>query len=129
MTVITTLDKMDFEKTYYLSGPMSGYEDHNYTQFELNAMTLRDDGLKIESPHENVWPVAHENLTEAALWMQMMEKAVTQMDKCHGIILMKGWAQSKGARVELDIALTKGWPVYFYDKHVITSMNKDDSAI
>jgi hypothetical protein len=39
---------------------------------------------------------------------------------------MNGWPQSKGARAELEIALTLGWPVYFYDTEakMITNMNK-----
>lgn len=117
-------DKIDLDKTYYYSGPMTGYERYNYDQFENDVETLRALGLKIESPHENEWPEGAENLPVAALWAQMMAKAVVQMGKCQGIIMMKGWPQSRGAVFELNHAIKENWPVYFYDDYVLTSMNK-----
>lgn len=114
----------DFDKVYYLSGPMSGIPDFNYPSFVKISEELRDAGIKIESPHENVWPPNHENLSEPQLWQAMMGKSMLQMTRCNGIILISGWPQSKGARRELEFAYGKGWPVFFYDNYALTSMDR-----
>ena len=116
--------EMDFDLTYYLSGPMSGYEKYNYPAFTAACETLRATGLKIESPHENPWPAAHETMTPDELWSHMMDICIKQMDKCQGMILMKGWPQSSGSRQELQIAMQKNWPVWFYHDYQLTNMNR-----
>lgn len=116
--------EFDFELTYYLAGPMSGYEDYNYPAFENAAQILRQTGVKIESPHENPWPENYEAMGESKLWIEMMAITHRQMQKCHGIILLKGWPQSRGARIELQEALLKNQPVWFYHNFQLTNMNR-----
>lgn len=116
----------DFNLTYYLSGPMSGYPDFNYEAFTLVSNVLRGCGLEIESPHENPWPADHESMEEKELWEHMMKLCRTQMKRCHGIILLNGWPQSTGSRQELRWAIMQDWPVWFYDvpNHQILNMNR-----
>lgn len=115
----------DFEKTYYLSGPMSGYTDYNYPYFEEVTQLFRSAGVKVESPHENPWPKDHTTMKPDELWLTMMKMTVDQMNQCQGIILLRGWPQSKGVRVELAFAMQEGWPIYYYDDFLLTSMNKE----
>ena len=42
----------DRDLTFYLAGPMSGYPEYNFDEFERWAEILRRGGLKIASPHE-----------------------------------------------------------------------------
>jgi hypothetical protein len=114
----------DMELTYYLSGPMSGIEEYNYPAFTDAARMLRDSGVKIESPHENEWPVTSDVMTEAQLWEAMMWVAEAQLGRCQGVILMPGWCHSSGALRELGWAKERKLPVYFYDpsSHRITTM-------
>lgn len=113
----------DFDLTWYLSGPMSGYPEYNYPAFTDAARVLRNTGVKLESPHENQWP--EEKLDEPNLWAYMMDLALAQMDCCGGIILLKGWPQSRGSKAELEIALQKDWPVWYYNDYSLTNMNKE----
>jgi len=114
--------EIDFGLTYYLSGPMSGIPEYNYPAFEEAARILRQTGLRIESPHEN--PVPPQQMSEADLWTHMMELCIDQMERCGGIILLKGWPQSRGSRQELQIAMQKDWPVWFYNDYQLTNMNR-----
>jgi hypothetical protein len=116
--------ELDFDLTYYLSGPMTGYDEYNYPAFEAACQTLRATGISIESPHENPAPPTRDAMTEAEIWSYYMEVCYKQMDKCQGIILMKGWPQSTGARQELEIAMQKEWPVWYYHNFQLTNMNR-----
>lgn len=117
----------DFTRTWYLSGPMSGYEQYNYPYFEHCATILRNTGVTIESPHENIWPDGHDEMTPDQLWKHMMEICIEQMNRCQGIILIKGWPQSRGAKQELQIAMQRDWPVWYYHDFQLTNMNRNES--
>lgn len=122
---------VDLSVTYYLSGPMTGIPKYNYPLFEQVATRLRRMGLKVISPHEISDPPPEMRYhsrdcldahmlpcqcgTDKAVWQYFMSKCMEQMSKCNGIILLRGWTHSPGARFELARALDEGWDhVYFY---------------
>lgn len=113
----------DYEKTYYLSGPMTGIPDYNYPAFDLATKILRESGIKIESPHELERPHAWDEMEPEALWTHMMNLCFEQIDRCYGVIMLPGWPQSRGAKRELQICLERNMPVYFFDFDTLHSMN------
>jgi hypothetical protein len=115
---------MDRDIWYYYGGPMSGYPDYNYPQFEIDVQILRNAGLKIESPHEIPWPDGHQEMDPEALWKEMMFRTRQQMGHCQAGIFMKGWPQSRGARDEMQYALDNDWKIYFYHDFQIIDMNR-----
>ena len=118
--------EFDFDLTYYLSGPMSGYPEYNYAAFTDAATVLRATGVTLQSPHENPWPDHH--MGEKDLWDYMMHLAIDQMDKCQSIILLKGWPQSSGSRAELEVAMQRNWPVWYYHDYQLTNMNRSSNV-
>jgi len=113
---------IDPDLTYYLSGPMAGYADHNFPAFEAAMTELRDAGLSILSPHK----VEHPNLSgKPEEWAEYLRNDLKEMlSFCQGIILLRGWPQSRGARLELSIAQALDWPTYYYNDFTLTNMNK-----
>lgn len=116
---------IDFEKTFYLAGPMTGYPEYNYPAFEDAKRALENSGLKIVSPHEAAWPENAESMGEEQLWRLMMEATNRMLARCDGIILQKGWPRSSGCRIELQHALENGWPIYYYHDFQLIDMNKE----
>lgn len=114
----------NFEATYYLSGPMAGYKENNFPAFESAARDLRAFGVKIFSPHE----VKQEG---GMMWADYLAADISGMleAKCTGIILLRGWPSSKGAWLELQIAVALGFPVYYFDAKtfVLIDMNRGAS--
>jgi len=104
----------DTTKTYYLAGPMTGYTEYNYPHFAAVEAVLQAQGVKVESPHNNLRPKGHEFMSEIVLWRKMMEAGEDQMRRCQGIIMLKGWQNSHGATQELHLALALGWPIFYY---------------
>lgn len=112
---------IDRDRVFYLSGPMAGYEKLNFPAFDHAAEVLRNGGLTIVSPHELEYKgdPAKEGLDYLANDFAVMAK------ECNGIILLRGWPASRGARAELEIALTLKWPVYYYHDFQLIDMNKE----
>jgi nucleoside 2-deoxyribosyltransferase len=123
-------DSMDRDALYYISGPMTGYENYNYPYFDTVKDFLELCGLSIESPHMNPWPTGWEHMPPERLWEEMMKLCMIQMERCEGIILLRGWALSRGARVELDFMVGNGKPVYFFDdeQNKVICMNRKQAV-
>ena len=81
----------------YLSGPMSGLPESNYPAFHNAAAQLRDAGYTVINPAENPTP-------PCGSWAGFMRMAVRQVAAADAIAFLPGWEQSRGAKVESDLA-------------------------
>lgn len=80
----------------YLSGPMTGYWDHNYPAFMEEARRLRALGYEVVNPAEINPP----NTPRA----ECLRNDIRQLTYCDGIALMRGWPHSSGAQAEQHVA-------------------------
>lgn len=103
--------QFDFERRYYLAGPMSGYPEYNYPEFEAACKLLRRNKIEIKSPHEIVYPESR--VLGDLPYSEYIDGGMKLLAQCNGLILLPGWAQSTGSMLELSEAATWGLPVYF----------------
>jgi hypothetical protein len=100
---------------FYISGPMTGYEQHNFPAFTEAARALRAVGHDVLPAHE----ITHEGDEQSAgtlEWSAYLRHDLIELCKqCDAIILLRGWSTSKGAQLELAVALGLGMRVYFWD--------------
>lgn len=101
----------------YISGPMSGLLEMNFPAFAEAATRLRGLGHMVVSPHEVTlpeYPAGYKPVTEAertAMWLAFMRADIKQMMDADTVVTLPGWAKSKGANIEIDIALGLHMPV------------------
>lgn len=91
--------------TIYISGPMTGIPDENRPAFNEVAQALRAAGHDVFNPAENGLPAT-------ATWAQHMRADIAALMDCDSILLLAGWQYSKGATLELVIALDLGMTVH-----------------
>lgn len=89
----------------YLSGPMTGLKDFNRPAFFKAAKSLLLAGLRVFNPAEN-------GLPPSAPWDEHMRVDIKALMDCRAIALLPGWESSKGANIELRLALDLGMRVY-----------------
>ncbi|WP_269497258.1 dATP/dGTP pyrophosphohydrolase domain-containing protein [Castellaniella sp. S9] len=92
--------------TIYISGPMTGMPDYNYPAFNAAAASLRSAGYDVFNPAQN-------GVSPTAAWTQHMRVDITALMDCDGILMLDGWMQSKGARLERHIAVQLDMPVHY----------------
>ncbi len=97
---------------WYLAGPMSGIKKHNYPAFTAACILLRDQGWDIISPHES-HPFMETRDTTTKEWQALLKEDIRILLDCQGIILLRGWSNSKGAQLECYVAVKLGMPVKF----------------
>ncbi len=101
------------KRTIYVAGPMTGLPDFNYPAFNAAAATLRAQGHTVLNPAENPVPAC-------GTWQGYMRMALAQLVQCECIVLLPGWADSKGALIERKLAQVLGMDVmHFADAQML----------
>jgi len=89
----------------YISGPMTGIEEHNYPAFNALAGQLRAAGFEVINPADNF---GGDDSRPRADYMRL---DVAHVLAATEVMVMDGWERSRGARMEVAIARELGLPV------------------
>ena len=93
----------------YLSGPMRGYPNFNYDEFNRIAKLLRSEGYVVDNPAE------HYAGDPALTMTDFMRKDLTGVLDADVVVVISGWSASKGSNVEVLLGWTVGKPVYRFE--------------
>ena len=93
----------------YLAGPMTGIEEFNYPAFHAAAKRLRAEGHTVFNPAEIDGGAADKS---HAYYMRVDLRALVD---CEAIMVLPGWLDSRGARLEVQIAVECDLPLYEAD--------------
>jgi hypothetical protein len=94
------------ENKIFISGPMTGYEFHNYPLFNTIEDLLRIAGYKCVNPAKIGMKYGPEEVDNNKKLYRAMEKEIQAAEKtCNTILLLPGWEDSIGVRLELKTAL------------------------
>lgn len=117
----------------YLAGPMTGIPQFNFPAFDEAASNLRmvlgGDGVDVVSPAEIDDPATRaaalaskdgapgSGTTSGETWGDFLSRDVKLVaDEVDAVMVLPGWENSKGARLEVFVARSVGKPVYDYDR-------------
>lgn len=115
----------------YLSGPMTGVKDFNSPAFIHAARQLRERGYEVVSPFELDEQEGHPSseridkiiagvspeVAGAPTWADLLGRDIKVIvnEDIEAIVLLPGWAHSKGARLEVFTAMLHGLTIYSYE--------------
>lgn len=88
----------------YLAGPMTGLPEKNYPAFHAEAARLRALGYTVVSPAEI-------DTVDGLPWAHYMKIDIPLMLSCDGVATLPRYDMSKGAMLEVHIALELDMPV------------------
>jgi len=92
-------------KKIYISGKITGIEDQAAQLFEQAETDIRNAGFEPVNPMKL-------NHKHDKSWESYMKADLKALLDCDGIFMLDNWSDSKGALIELDLALKVGVPVY-----------------
>ena len=99
-------------KVWYLCGPMSGIPHYNIPAFDAAAVALRANGYNIVSPAELDDPEVRAasyaspdgRSPTGRSWGDFLARDVKIVaDEVQGMILLEGWQESRGAKLEVYV--------------------------
>ena len=103
----------------YISGPMSGIKNFNYESFAEAESRLRHLG-------EVVNPAKIEPSVKT--WEGYMRADIKALVDCDAVYVLPGWENSKGARIEIAIAVGLGMDIYDYETMTQVFFQEDATA-
>ncbi len=94
-------------RTAYIAGKITGLpKEHVQSKFNTITTQLSNQGYKV------VRPVA---LTDdAPTWNESIRNDIKKMLECDEVHMLPDWQESKGAKLERDIALRLGMQVIYH---------------
>ena len=87
----------------YISGKISGHEARARKQFAEAQQRLTAAGYDTVNPFDN-------GLKDDDPWEKHLAVDIIDLLACDGICQLPGWEDSRGARLEAEVARTKGIP-------------------
>ena len=93
------------KRAIYIAGPMTGIEDYNYPLFNQVAAELRQYGFFVLNPAEAL------NGDQTLDYHQYMRSAIHLVLQAWALVLLPGWENSRGARLEVLLAQKLGLPI------------------
>lgn len=91
----------------YISGPITGVDEY-LERFDLAEKALVAAGYEVVNPARvNLY------LPESTTYAQYMEMSFVMLEMCDTVFFLEGWENSKGARMEFEYALERGYTMTF----------------
>ena len=88
----------------YISGPMTGLPDLNFPAFNRAAEELRAAGYEVRAEGFEVVNPAELNPDPNTPYSECMRKDLRALLDCDAIALLPGWENSRGAKMEFEVA-------------------------
>ena len=110
-----TMDKLRI----FLSGPMTGYENFNFDQFNFIENVLNQYGIEVVNPVHICKKYKKEHvLNDKTVFDKMVAEQQEAERTCNAIMLLHGWQNSKGVRLELKTAADLDFE-FFLDSDIL----------
>lgn len=91
----------------YISGPITGVDGY-LKRFDLAENALVAAGYEVVNPAK-----VNRYLPESTTHDQYMEMSFVMLEMCDTVFFLEGWENSKGARMEFEYALERGYTMTF----------------
>lgn len=125
---------------WYLAGPMSGIPRFNVPLFDHVTAELRARGMDMVSPAELDSPAVRaaalasvdgkpgpQGSVADETWGDMLARDVKMIaDELHGVVLLPDWWKSRGARLEVFVALLCEKPFMVWDDGLLLTSSSHD---
>lgn len=104
----------------YIAGPMTGYPEHNFPAFDAARNKIISEGNVPVSPADisraNVFPGANADGTiTAEAYCFFVKLDFIALLECDEVLILEGWAKSRGAKLEIAVAQACGIPIKHFD--------------
>ena len=94
------------EEKIFISGPMTGYPDFNFPLFNAVSKILIQKGFDVVNPVNICLKYKKEKvLSDKDVFTAMIDEQQKEERKCTVLLLLPGWEDSVGVRLELQTAI------------------------
>ena len=122
---IQPLTKEKRKKRIFLSGPMTGIKNFNFPLFNAVANRVRRLGFEVVNPVDICKKFKKERvLADKTVFEQMINEQQVAERTCDILLLLPGWEDSKGVRLELKTAIEMGLHIVVDGENAVEKLQK-----
>lgn len=96
----------------FISGPMTGYPEWNFPAFYAAEGKLAISGHKVINPAREFDGIPPE---EVGSWSECMRIAMRHLTDARSLVVLSGWQESRGAKLEVLNAKNFGMRIYDFE--------------
>ena len=96
----------------YISGPITGIENNNRDAFAEAEKKITEKGYEVVNPIK-LGEEYKNSVNFEPSWYDYMKVCIKALMDCGAICMLDGWASSKGAIIEAELADTLKIPEYY----------------
>ena len=100
------------QKTIYISGKITGTDDYE-NRFAIAEKKLKSDGYEVLNPVRTGKWLERYLAPKLPTWVEYMKQDIKSMMAADCIYMLKGYRESKGARLELFLAKTLKYEIIY----------------
>ena len=93
----------------YISGPMTGYDNFNKDAFDFAKRKLE----AINEYDQVITPFDIAPNQDPNSWLFYMKLDIKALMDCDAIYVLKGYENSKGAMIEVNLAKSLSYPIFY----------------
>ena len=97
----------------YISGPIS---NSNHEIFKANIAAFNKAEIHLDAAGHSVVNPVKNGLPDDAQWIEHMRADIKMLMDCDGVAYLAGWKNSRGAKIEVELARSLGYLVLPYAK-------------
>lgn len=107
---LRSMSDIEFEgKSFFLSGPMNGVRLNNAVNFARIHAELKERG--VQDVYDPVWSWFNERVEKSVEYYMQMSLSMLIVSKWDYVVMLEGWEDSDGAKLEHDVAKACGMNV------------------
>jgi hypothetical protein len=97
----------------YISGPIS---NPNLETVKANIAAFNAAEIQLDAAGHSVVNPVKNGVPDDAPWIDHMRADIKMLMDCDGVAYLPGWENSTGAKIEMELARSLGFPVLPYVK-------------
>lgn len=99
---------------YYISGPIAFIPNKNKEAFDSASRDLADLNILFINPLDldETDPLPHSDNNTDKNYLNLLRRDITYLMHCDGVVVLPGWEISRGASLEVLIALKLDMPIF-----------------
>lgn len=99
---------------YYISGPIAYIPNKNKEAFDQAAKELSNLGIPFVNPLDldTLDPLPESSNNKDSNYLNLLKRDITYLMSCDGVVVLSGWEISRGASLEVLIALKLEMPIF-----------------
>lgn len=114
-----------YQMLYYISGPIAFMPNKNKEAFDQAAKELMNLNVQYINPLDldELDPLPQTDNNHDLNYLNLLRRDITYLMSCDGVVVLPGWEASRGATLEVLLAIKLDMPIFKLNNKVLEKVH------